>query len=86
MAEVRTHLKRARIDQPDFDPADFAEGTSKPRQHGIGETKRREVRFLIWQASRTRRWRAAPVCRAARWVASGRECSRRSYLSGPTHG
>ncbi len=47
MAEVRKHLKRAQIDRPDIDPADLVHRIGKPHRHGIGETKREEVRFLI---------------------------------------
>jgi hypothetical protein len=47
MAEMRTHLKLVQIDRPEIDPAELAETTSRPRRHGIGETKRQEVRWLI---------------------------------------
>jgi Phage integrase family len=48
MAEVRSHLKHARIDSPEVDPAELAAGVSTSRQRGIGERKREEVRFLIF--------------------------------------
>jgi len=47
MADVRKHLKRARIDEPEMDPADLTATTGRRYRHGIGERKREEVRFLI---------------------------------------
>jgi hypothetical protein len=47
MADVRKHLKRARIDKPELDPADQAATTGRRYRHGVGEKKREEVRFLI---------------------------------------
>src|SRR5487761_654290 len=47
MADVRTHLRHAQIDKPDVDPAGIAGTFGKAHQHGIGETKREGVRFLI---------------------------------------
>ena len=47
MAEVRKHLKRAQIDQPDVDPADLIQTIAKPHRRGVGEAKREEVRFFI---------------------------------------
>jgi hypothetical protein len=47
MSEVRTHLKHARIDRPDVDPAEAANTSLKTHRRGVGETKREEVRFLI---------------------------------------
>ena len=47
MMEIRSHLKHAQIDRPDIDPAEALRGVSLPRQNGIGERKREEVRFLI---------------------------------------
>ena len=47
MAEIQTHLKHAQIDRPEIDPAEFVDIVGKPHRHGIGETKRQEVRWLI---------------------------------------
>ena len=47
MVEIRSHLKRAKIDSPEIDPAELATGVFALRQRGIGERKREEVRFLI---------------------------------------
>jgi hypothetical protein len=40
-------IKRARIDKPEFDPADLAAATAKPLRRGVGEKKCEEVCFLI---------------------------------------
>jgi Phage integrase family len=47
MADVRKHLRRARIDEPELDPADLAATTGKRYRHGVGDKKREEVRLLI---------------------------------------
>lgn len=47
MVEIRSHLKRAKIDSPEIDPAELATGVFALRQREIGERKREEVRFLI---------------------------------------
>ena len=47
MAEVRTHLKRANIDQPVVDARALAKAIPSKTKGGVGDTKREEIRFLI---------------------------------------
>jgi len=47
MAEIRTHLKRANIDQPVLDIAELARSIPSQTKAGIGDARRQEVRFLI---------------------------------------
>jgi len=47
MAEVRRHLKRADIDQPRLNAAELAKTIVSKTEYGVGDTKRKEVRFLI---------------------------------------
>ena len=47
MAEVRSHLRRANIDQPELDVAKLAKTVGTKNRRGIGDAKREEVRFLI---------------------------------------
>ena len=47
MAEIRTHLKRANVDQPVLDAAELAKSIASKFKRGVGDTKREEIRFLI---------------------------------------
>ena len=47
MTEVRNHLKRANIDQPQLDAAELAKTIGTKNRCGVGDTKREEVHFLI---------------------------------------
>jgi hypothetical protein len=48
MREVPTHLKHAQIDRPEVDAAEAANTSLTTHRRGVGETKREEVRFLIF--------------------------------------
>lgn len=47
MAEIRSHLRRANIDQPVVDAAALAKSIPSKCKNGVGDAKREEVRFLI---------------------------------------
>jgi len=47
MGEIRSHLRRANIDQPAVDAEALAKSIPSKTIAGIGDTKREEVRFLI---------------------------------------
>ena len=47
MADIRKHLKRADIDRPAIDVAALAKSIPSTAKHGVGDSKREEVRFLI---------------------------------------